>query len=486
MDNSNNIQSPINCLNPSIVLNSNYKDLYYRCKRAVYLDSCTGSYSYIYRKDDVDLDRITKLFVAIKLTHVSIDNCYGNFYFEMANGKHIPMFYLFPCGRCKLCLDKKSSEYSFRAACETAVYPENPLFVTLTYKDCYLPNEGVSLYDLQRFFKRLRFKFQSLGLPTDFRYLAVSEYGAKYGRPHYHIIFWNLPSMPLNKQLRLHSYIRFAWCTYVLDDDGKRVMVYSEKNKKFYAKRTSIGIVKILPVAKGCTSYIVKYFRKEGHNKLNYPNKTFLVSSRGNGGIGSRYIKSQRDFILSSKNVPSLKVFEPNVQKFFEYPCIGYIKRVLFPSFSGCYKESVYRYCKMASNCVFQMKALSDLIVDRDFCTKLDVFRYPQVRTFLKLTKYFFRYYGQKFNLNNYTHYRYFSIKELIAESCKIFARFACYLKKIDFSLVCKGNDRYRESLLIADRLHCDDDSVRYYYNIPFNIAYSDESYRSYNIKCVF
>jgi hypothetical protein len=59
----------------------------------------------------------------------------------------------------------------------------------LTYNNDVLPDDySVNKVDLQLFFKRLRKRF------GQFRYFAVGEYGAKFGRPHYHAILFGFPS----------------------------------------------------------------------------------------------------------------------------------------------------------------------------------------------------------------------------------------------------------------------------------------------------
>ena len=75
------------------------------------------------------------------------------------------------------------------------------LFVTLTYDDEHLPIERigsdlfqtnvavVSKRDVQLFMKRLRKKYEDYKM----RYFVTSEYGAKNGRPHYHMILFGFP-----------------------------------------------------------------------------------------------------------------------------------------------------------------------------------------------------------------------------------------------------------------------------------------------------
>nr|WAE43613.1 MAG: replication initiator protein [Microviridae sp.] len=90
-----------------------------------------------------------------------------------------------PCGRCMPCRVNRTQEWSVRILHESKLHDFN-IFVTLTYSDEFLPENGsLCKSDLQLFFKRLR-KYKS------FRYYACGEYGENYFRPHYHIIFFGI------------------------------------------------------------------------------------------------------------------------------------------------------------------------------------------------------------------------------------------------------------------------------------------------------
>lgn len=86
-----------------------------------------------------------------------------------------------PCGRCVGCLADKASAWAVRCYHESTQH-ERCCFATLTYRDP--PPDKVSKDDLQRFFKRLRWKGYK------FRYFAVGEYGSLTHRPHYHVLFF--------------------------------------------------------------------------------------------------------------------------------------------------------------------------------------------------------------------------------------------------------------------------------------------------------
>lgn len=90
-----------------------------------------------------------------------------------------------PCGQCIACRINKVSEWTARLmheqSCNNYSY-----FVTVTYNDEHLPEGGTLVKsDLQKYFKRLRY------YGIKFKYYACGEYGEKYGRPHYHILFFS-------------------------------------------------------------------------------------------------------------------------------------------------------------------------------------------------------------------------------------------------------------------------------------------------------
>lgn len=87
-----------------------------------------------------------------------------------------------PCGQCVGCRLERSRQWAVRCMHEASLYERN-CFLTLTYDDVSLPHGGSLVKkDFQDFMKRLRRRF-----PNDrVRYYHCGEYGAVYGRPHYH------------------------------------------------------------------------------------------------------------------------------------------------------------------------------------------------------------------------------------------------------------------------------------------------------------
>lgn len=103
---------------------------------------------------------------------------------------------MLPCRKCIGCKTDHAKEWALRAKLENKNSPNN-FFITLTYKDEYIPknqNEKNTLKqkDLITFINTLRKHFHRKS-HNGIKYIASSEYGTKTKRPHYHICFFNLP-----------------------------------------------------------------------------------------------------------------------------------------------------------------------------------------------------------------------------------------------------------------------------------------------------
>lgn len=96
----------------------------------------------------------------------------------------------YPCGQCLPCRVNRRRMWAHRIMLE-ATQHSSSVFVTLTYDDEHLPEDGsLRPRDLQLWLKRLR-KFMA---PTKIRFYAVGEYGDETGRPHYHAVLFGFPS----------------------------------------------------------------------------------------------------------------------------------------------------------------------------------------------------------------------------------------------------------------------------------------------------
>lgn len=117
-----------------------------------------------------------------------------------------------PCSHCYACSLNSSAEWATRIILESKKYECN-FWITLTYDDEHLPiaekmtygeevfqNYGDEIWltgtlvpeDITKFLKSLRKNYERKG-HKGIKYYLCGEYGEKGKRPHYHIIFMNLP-----------------------------------------------------------------------------------------------------------------------------------------------------------------------------------------------------------------------------------------------------------------------------------------------------
>lgn len=92
-----------------------------------------------------------------------------------------------PCGQCIGCRLEKTRQWAVRLMHESELHEDNS-FVTLTYDEDHLPDDGhVHVRDFQLFMKRLRKKWVK-----PIRFFHCGEYGDKNARPHYHAILFGI------------------------------------------------------------------------------------------------------------------------------------------------------------------------------------------------------------------------------------------------------------------------------------------------------
>nr|QJB20804.1 MAG: replication initiator protein [Microvirus sp.] len=101
-------------------------------------------------------------------------------------GEMIPL----PCGQCIGCRIDRSSQWAMRCMNERRMWEKTHAgsFLTLTYRPEDLPPGGTLVKrDLQLFMKRIR-NANGAGV----RFYGVGEYGGIFGRPHYHVLLFNV------------------------------------------------------------------------------------------------------------------------------------------------------------------------------------------------------------------------------------------------------------------------------------------------------
>jgi len=104
-----------------------------------------------------------------------------------------------PCNRCVGCRLDVGRMWSIRIQHEAQLY-DTSLFLTLTYDDSKQDYVGPSLEyrDVQLFLKRLRDKYRYKGVSPGpkgnfpLRFFVAGEYGGLTGRPHWHMVLFNM------------------------------------------------------------------------------------------------------------------------------------------------------------------------------------------------------------------------------------------------------------------------------------------------------
>lgn len=149
-----------------------------------------------------------------------------------------------PCQKCSGCLNRRVSEWVTRLEfeCDSA---RSVVAVTLTYSDEFLPADGsVSRSVVKSFLKHLRQKARRAGF-TGIRFFCASEYGEKTGRPHYHLLLFNLPP-------HLHSEIGCS--------DGSKFLKMDSKERAAYAwPYGTVHVDALLLYRKAALEYLLKY-----------------------------------------------------------------------------------------------------------------------------------------------------------------------------------------------------------------------------------
>lgn len=119
-------------------------------------------------------------------------------------------------------------------------------FVTLTYDDEHLPEDGNGVEsDVVNFIKRLR---DRLDYPEGLKYFYTSEYGSKNGRVHYHLILLNLPRdvvdfVDSSSRKKFRSLITDTWSqgrtesSQLLDRRIRYVVDYVSKDDKLLSEK---------------------------------------------------------------------------------------------------------------------------------------------------------------------------------------------------------------------------------------------------------
>lgn len=214
-----------------------------------------------------------------------------------------PAWIYVPCGKCYSCLMRRRQDWLTRIHSEmedcVSVH-----FLTLTYSEDKVPltKDGVPCFNkkhLQDFHKRLRKKYPKANI----KYYVMSEYGDTTNRPHYHGIYFNLPSDCFEQLFDLDGSYH-----YKLSDIWKR------------------GIITVGKISDARVQYVTGYIMTSQLNKyLKDEQRPFVLVSQG---IGKASLQSARDFY---NNVGRFSVFDSFKHSHVSMP--RYFRNIVFNKF---------------------------------------------------------------------------------------------------------------------------------------------------------
>jgi hypothetical protein len=100
------------------------------------------------------------------------------------------------CGKCPLCLSARAKKWATQCQYEANLTDQKThcnIFATLTYNPENLPeNNSLSMPDVRKFLHDFRGYLKRYNMDY-IRHFLAGEYGDKDGRPHYHILLFNVP-----------------------------------------------------------------------------------------------------------------------------------------------------------------------------------------------------------------------------------------------------------------------------------------------------
>lgn len=265
------------CLHPRIIVNPSLPELLWRYRCCVIdgrehnFDSI-GSYFFLKKS----------LFNPYLRSYDDYEDC---FVLDKSTGQVFPVFLLVPCNHCDLCEKSKSDAFAHRCVLETMYYDTLPWFVTLTYDNDHLPPDGVSVSDCQKFLKRFRVNLVRHGYDKLIRYVCCSEYTPTKGRPHYHLILWNLAPTVRRVAPFHHDYLSYKAIFDILEKSWSKGFVYNEIISPDHRGRDG----RSFGSPQKCFEYVSKYITKSDNVPLG-KNKNFRLCSNRGGGISAPYL----------------------------------------------------------------------------------------------------------------------------------------------------------------------------------------------------
>ena len=147
------------------------------------------------------------------------------------------------CGSCYGCRVRTTLDWSLRCMHELQMHDDIGCFLTLTYDDEHVPQNGSLVKEhLSAFHRSLRKKLKRKGL--NYKYFQCGEYGDKSNRPHYHMII-------------------FGWYPHDAEHPANSRKGHQFFTSKTIAKSWGKGFVAVGTVTKDSCAYVAKYCQKK-------------------------------------------------------------------------------------------------------------------------------------------------------------------------------------------------------------------------------
>lgn len=324
----------------------------------------------------------------------------GYFYFTDSSGEIYPLFIAVPCNHCAICIENKRDLWSYRCQCETEYHMKPVFAATLTYDNAHLPyGDNLSVRDTQLFLKRLRITLERHGYRSRIRYSICGEYGKDRGilngRPHYHIILWNMPYHELG-YLYCRDIIEFCWRNGMV----RRCHIVNTSSDKAFKYQCKYLIkpddVVLSP----------KY--RLGIKSNHHPDrvKPFLHKSCGSlGSIGTPLVRNfvsrnldlfKRVFNMQKK--PQAIFLDPNCKikfvgnKFVLHQCFKSISQLLPSDFRRACVELITHHDKSTSYLIPFIDKFRELFYIPSPSVKLNEYKYTISDSALIVRKFLARY----------------------------------------------------------------------------------------------
>lgn len=164
-----------------------------------------------------------------------------------------PLYLLVPCGKCEECCKHNRDDWFVRCYYEWMNNRNGcTFFYTLTYNEERIPRyDGMKCFrkrDIQLFIKLLRKRLAVESLKL--KYLVTSEYGEKYGRPHYHALFFVYGHI---SPWLFYRLVENCWCVVIRKGNS-----YEYKSRGFVKYGDNLGLVNQSAGIQYVTKYITK------------------------------------------------------------------------------------------------------------------------------------------------------------------------------------------------------------------------------------